>query len=189
MTKTIYLQKIGETDPGILIILKKNLKWFFKKYNIKVVILPDQFPLLDSEYNSKQRQYDASEVKKRLIKHAKNKNHYRVLGIMDVDIFSKYLNFVFGIADLPKDKSFGSALISVTRLREEFYRRTENIAQFERRVLKEAIHELGHTFGLEHCERLCVMRFSNSLGDTDRKPHDFCDTCLEKLNSYLSKPD
>jgi archaemetzincin len=106
---------------------------------------------------------------------------------MDVDIFSKFLNFVFGVADLPKNKSFGSALISVTRLREGFYRRTENVAQFEQRVLKEAIHELGHTFGLEHCENLCVMRFSNSLDDTDRKPHDFCELCLKKLNNYLGK--
>lgn len=189
MTKRIYLQKIGEIDPGILIILKKNLKWFFQKYNIKVVILPDQFPLLDSEYKSKQRQYDASEIKKRLIKHVKNKNYYRILGVMDVDIYSKFLNFVFGVADLPRKKSFGCAVISVTRLRENFYRRTEKIAQFEQRVFKEAIHELGHTFGLEHCEKLCVMRFSNSLEDTDRKPYDLCKVCLEKLNNFLNRSD
>jgi len=187
MTKTIYLQKIGNLDPGILIILKKNLKWFFIKYNIKVVILPDQLPVLDSEYESNKRQYDALRVKKRLVTHVKNKNYYRILGVMDVDIFSKFLNFVFGVADLPKNKSFGGALISVTRLREEFYRRTENVAQFEQRVLKEAIHELGHTFGLEHCENLCVMRYSNSLDDTDRKPQDFCEICLKKLNNYLGK--
>jgi archaemetzincin len=172
-----------------LIILKKNLKWFFKKYNIKVVILPDQFPLLDSEFRSKQRQYDAAEIKKRLINHVKNRNYYRILGVMDVDIFSRYLNFVFGVADLPKNKSFGSAIISVTRLRESFYRKPENVALFEQRILKEAIHELGHTFGLKHCEKLCVMRFSNSLGDTDRKPHDFCEMCLGKLNNLMSKSD
>ena len=101
-------------------------------------------------------------------------------------IFSRFLNFVFGVADLSKNKSFGSAIISVTRLREEFYRRTVNIALFEQRVLKEAIHELGHTFGLEHCENLCVMRFSNSLEDTDRKPQELCETCLKKLEDYLN---
>ena len=94
---------------------------------------------------------------------------------------------VFGVADLPKVHSFGIALISVFRLRESFYRRPENIAQFEQRVLKEAIHELGHTFNLEHCNNLCVMRFSNSIKDTDEKPHEFCEQCLQKLNNYLSK--
>ncbi|MHA1477797.1 MAG: archaemetzincin family Zn-dependent metalloprotease [Promethearchaeota archaeon] len=189
MTKIIYLQRIGDIEPGILIILKKDLQWFFKKYGINIVIIPDQLPLLDFEYESIKRQYDAAKVKKRLINHVKNKNYYRILGVMDVDIFSKFLNFIFGIADLPKNKSFGSALISVTRLREEFYRRIEDRAQFEKRVLKEAIHELGHTFRLEHCENLCVMRFSNSLEDTDNKPLDFCDLCLKKLNLYLGKSD
>lgn len=186
MTKTIYLQKIGDIEPGILIILKKNLKWFFKKFNLKIAILPDQLPLVDSEYVSIKRQYDALKVKKRLVSYVKNKNYYRILGVMDVDIFSKFLNFVFGVADLPRNESFGNALISVTRLRERFYRRTENTSLFEQRVLKEAIHELGHTFGLEHCKSLCVMRFSNSLEDTDRKPHDFCERCLHKLKNYFS---
>ena len=73
MKKTIYLLKIGDIEPGILIILKKNLNWFFKKFNLNVVILPDQLPLLDSEYDSTKRQYDALQVKKRLVSHAKNR--------------------------------------------------------------------------------------------------------------------
>ena len=189
MKKIIYLQRIGDIDPRILIVLQKSLKWFFKKNNLKINILPEKLPLLESEYGSYRRQYDASKVKKRLIKHVNNKNYYRILGVMDVDIFSRFLNFVFGIADMPKNKSFGSALISVTRLREKFYRRSENLAHFELRVLKEAIHELGHTFGLEHCENLCVMRFSNSLDDTDKKPPNYCEVCLKKLNDFLDDFD
>ncbi len=64
MKKIIYLQRIGDVEPGILVILKKNLEWFFKKYSIKIVILPDQLPLLDFEYESIKRQYDAVKVKK-----------------------------------------------------------------------------------------------------------------------------
>ena len=187
MPNTIYLQKIGNVEPGILIILKKNLKWFFNKYNLKIAILPDPIPLLDSEYKSYKKQYNATKIKRRLITHTKNKNYYRVLGVMDVDIYSKFLNFVFGVADLPKVKSFGIALISVYRLRESFYRRPENIAQFEQRVLKEAIHELGHTFNLEHCKNLCVMRFSNFIDHTDKKPYEFCEQCLQKLKKFFSK--
>ena len=185
MKKIIYLQRIGDIDPGILIVLKKDLKWFFKKYGFKIVHLPDPLPLLETEYDSFKRQYDALKVKKRLINYIKKKGYFRVLGVLDVDIFSKYLNFVFGVADLPKNKSFGSALISVTRLREEFYRRTENVALFELRIVKEAIHELGHTFGLEHCINFCVMKFSNDLEDTDQKPPEFCEDCGKKMDLII----
>mgnify|MGYP001098460826 CR=1 FL=1 len=192
MKKIIYLQRIGDVDHRIIIVLQKNLKWFFKENNIKIKILPDKLPLLESEYGPNQRQYDALKVKKRLIKHVNNKKYYRILGVLDADISSRLLNFVFGVADMPnmpKNKFFGSALISVTRLREKFYGRSENRVLFELRVLKEAIHELGHTFGLEHCENLCVMRYSNSLDDTDKKPPNYCEACLIKLNDFLNDFD
>ncbi len=185
MKKIIYLQRIGAIDPGILIVLKKDLTWFFKKYGFKIVNLPNKIPLIESEYDSFKRQYDALKVKKRLSKYVKDKGYNRVLGVLDVDIFSKFLNFVFGVADLPKNKNFGSALISVTRLREEFYRRTENNAVFELRIVKEAIHELGHTFGLEHCTNFCVMKFSTALDDTDQKPPKFCEECTTKIDVII----
>jgi archaemetzincin len=191
MKKIIYLQRIGDVDPRILIVLQKNMKRFFREYNIKIKILPDKLPLFEFEFYKEQ--YDASKVKKRLIKHVNNRNYYRILGVMDVDISSKLLkknkkNFIFGTADMPKNK-FGRALISVTRLRENFYERSENLAQFELRVLKEAIHELGHTFGLEHCDNLCVMRCSNTIDDTDKKPPNYCEACLKKLNGFLDDID
>jgi archaemetzincin len=37
-------------------------------------------------------------------------------------------------------------------------------SHFGQRLVKEAVHELGHAFGLNHCENIeCVMHFSNSL--------------------------
>ncbi len=103
----------------------------------------------------------------------------RVLGVVDVDIFAPGLNFVFGEADITGRK----AIISLMRLRQEFYGLAKNENLFQERALKEAVHELGHTYGLKHClNPACVMHFSNSLHDTDFKGRDFCPACKVRLN-------
>jgi archaemetzincin len=101
----------------------------------------------------------------------------RVLGVVDVDLYTEGLNFVFGMADHPGR----AAVIALTRLgldaKESLY---------HERMLKEAVHELGHTFGLAHCRwPHCVMHFSNSLADTDQKSSDYCADCLAKLERPL----
>jgi archaemetzincin len=103
----------------------------------------------------------------------------KVLAICDFDAYSDNLNFVFGEAHL----GGRIAAIYLTRLREEFYVKKSDITRlFEQRVIKESVHELGHVFGLRHCENSkCVMHFSNSLQDTDFKNERFCERCNEIL--------
>jgi len=102
----------------------------------------------------------------------------RVLGVVDVDTFTPGLNFVFGQADVTGRK----AIISLVRLRQEFYGLPGNENLFQERALKEAVHELGHTCGLGHCSNpTCVMHFSNSLRDTDFKGWNFCSICQRKV--------
>jgi archaemetzincin len=99
----------------------------------------------------------------------------RVLGVAEVDLYVESLNFVFGIAESPGR----AAVISTARLRAP-----DNDALFQGRVLKEAIHELGHTLGLGHCDDArCVMHFSNSLADTDRKGSRLCRSCRARLSA------
>ncbi len=184
MEKKIVLQKIGEVDQVVLTKLKKNLEWIFKEFGVGVEISLESINLNASEYVETKQQYDASLILDRLFQIACSKNILRVLGILDKDIYSSYLNFVFGIAMNPI-KHYSNTplvcLISLVRLNEKFYTRPENDSLFELRTMKEAIHELGHTFSLNHCNNFCIMRFSNHLGDTDEKPAKFCDSCEKKL--------
>ena len=101
-----------------------------------------------------------------------------ILGVTGVDLTAPGLNFVFGLAD-PESRA---AVISLARLYPEFYGQPRNPALFKERAITEAVHELGHLLGLGHCpDPACVMFFSNSLADTDRKGPGFCRRCREKL--------
>ena len=102
----------------------------------------------------------------------------KCLGIVDVDLYAPGLNFVFGEADI----SSGVAIISLHRLRQERYGLPKDERLFQDRAIKEAVHELGHTFYLSHCKDVkCVMHFSNSLADTDIKGASFCHKCQQRL--------
>ncbi|HEX6281481.1 MAG TPA: archaemetzincin family Zn-dependent metalloprotease [Nitrososphaera sp.] len=102
-----------------------------------------------------------------------------ILGICNIDAYSSGLNFVFGQASL----TGGVAAIYLPRLRQEFYGLDTDRSIFIERLLKEATHEVGHAFELDHCpKQTCVMHFSNSLADTDRKAKDFCKICRKKLH-------
>lgn len=102
-----------------------------------------------------------------------------VLGICNFDAYSSDLNFVFGQASV----SGQEAVIYLPRLRQQFYGLRADTSIFIERVLKEATHEVGHSFGLAHCpKQACVMHFSNSIVDTDRKAKNFCISCSNKLH-------
>lgn len=94
--------------------------------------------------------------------------------VVDGDGYVPGLNFVFGVA-------YGDKAIVFT----ERLKSTEEL--FEVRLAKEVIHELGHTLGLGHCDDpRCVMYFSNTIRDTDRKGPGFCDRCFERLRRAAS---
>ncbi len=109
-------------------------------------------------------------------------NAEAVLGIANVDLYEDNLNFIFGLAD-PYSRV---AIISLYRLNPEFYGDFPNEWLLGERSIKEAMHELGHVFGLAHCPNpKCVMHFSNSISDTDYKEKDYCRMCRKKLEEEL----
>ena len=75
-----------------------------------------------------------------------------------------------------------AALVSMHRLDAEVYGLPANPDLLFQRLVKEAIHELGHTYSLLHCTLdRCVMASSTYVEGIDMKSERFCDDCLRVL--------
>ena len=98
----------------------------------------------------------------------------RLLAVTSVDLYVPVLTFVFGEAQL----TGSCAVVSLHRLREEFYGLPAREELMRERLVKEAVHELGHTFGLRHCDDWrCVMTSSHGVERLDGKGAGFCVLC------------
>lgn len=137
--------------------------------------------LPEESYNSSRRQHYSTRILEKVSEKASATSKDKVLGVTSADLYVPRLNFVFGEAYCPGNV----AVISINRLRPEFYDKPQDTGLLLSRTLKEAVHELGHTFGLKHCSTSnCVMYFSNSIVDTDAKGVTLCDRCLQNLRPH-----
>ncbi len=170
MISRIVLVPIGSVEQETLAHLNESLKETFNC--ICSIGAALAIPL--AAFNPSRKQYAGQDMLARL---QVVESGY-VLGVADLDLYAPGLNFIFGLADYRAKR----AVIALPRLRQSFYGGQDKRELFLSRVAKEAVHELGHLYGLDHCQdRSCVMAFSNSLADTDYKKKEFCPRCARRI--------
>jgi archaemetzincin len=130
--------------------------------------------------NGTRNQYQGAALL-RLLSAVEASHARRILGILDGDAFAEGMNFIFGQATIHGRNSF----IALARLNPIYYNQEPGPERFAERALREAVHELGHTFGLRHCPNDCVMRFANSLHEVDVRAPTFCPSCRTALDLQL----
>ena len=180
--KIIIQPSSDKLDNDILNLLVDSISKEFA--NSKVTINPLLKVDIHDFISKHRNQLRSSDFLLWILEKLKPSKEIKILVICDIDAYSGDLNFVFGEAY----KGGRVAAIYLPRLRQEFYGLEPNKLVFHERIVKEAIHELGHTFGLVHCtNKLCVMHFSNSLYDTDIKGKSFCSNCKNNLRLKLKE--
>lgn len=170
----IYIVPIELDDRTYLEKLKS---FVFDTFHLETRIKELEIDLADA-FDPNRVQHNSSLILRQLIMQPPP-DAERILGVLDVDLFIPILTFVFGEAQL---QGIG-AVVSTHRLHNRFYGLPENKDVTTDRLLKEAVHELGHTYGLIHCSQpKCVMNSSTYVENIDQKPAEFCSSCLKNIN-------
>lgn len=167
--KTIQLLPLGRISPALLGELREGLA---REYAVQCEILPPE-PEPAYAFNAARQQYSSTEILAKLAARPRM-NDAKFLGVVSADLYIPILTFVFGEAQLRGT----CAVVSTHRLRQEFYGLPANDDLLASRLVKEAVHELGHTLGIPHCgDYGCVMAPSHAVEWIDLKKAGFCEAC------------
>ena len=171
--RLISLVPMGRIDRAPLESLCEGLA---AHLSIACSLQPEAFDV-EFAYNPLRAQYDSTEILKRLLAEPPAEC-WKVLGVCEVDLYIPILTFVFGEAQVNDH----GAVVSLHRLRQEFYGLPADPPLLQDRLLKEALHELGHTYGLRHCDDYqCVMSASHAVERIDLKRAHFCQACSQVI--------
>jgi archaemetzincin len=165
----LYVVAIGDVaDQALQWVEEAAREWF----PLPVQRLP-AMRIPEDAYDAKRRQYQSVEFMKMLAQHAPRGTE-RILGVTNADLAIPMLTFLFGQAQL----NGPVAVVSLCRLRQEFYGLPGDTDLLRERTVKEVLHELGHTFGLAHCaDRKCPMSLATHIQVVDGKTERYCAHC------------
>jgi len=176
--RTLYVRPVGSVSPAVTDAIAGLVQ---EEYQVDAVVLPE-VPVPDDSFDAGRKQYSSSAIMQMLVAQCPE-DALRLFGITECDLFIPMLSFVFGQAQLRGRV----ALLSIARLRQEFYGLPVGEELLMERIHKETLHELGHTFGLLHClDKGCPMALSTTVQLLDAKSTDYCPSCSTLLRGALA---
>jgi archaemetzincin len=171
--KVLELLPIGNLNDGLLLDLGPALA---SVLHVPCEIVPGRMDPAFAFHRERQ-QYHSSEIL-HAMQDIVTTHTWRVLGVAAVDLYIPILTFVFGEAQMGGP----CAVVSLNRLRQEFYGLPEDRNLLAHRLKKEALHEVGHTLDLMHCEDYqCAMSPSHAVEWIDLKDASLCGSCQERV--------
>jgi archaemetzincin len=173
--KLLQLLPIGNVDGELIKDLCPALS--------EILVIPcEVLPVrLDPEFafHGERQQYLSSEILYQMRSLVPN-HAWRTLGVAAVDLYIPILTFVFGEAQIGGPH----AVLSTHRLRQEFYGLPTDHGLLLERAIKEAVHEVGHTLNLTHCDEYrCAMASSHAVEWIDLKDNSLCPNCRQAFDS------
>ena len=169
----ILISPVGIEEPSLLGQLGEKVAAIFG-YPVNICGLFDD---IEFAFSPERHQYNSTLILNRLSETAPA-DYLKILAVCRKDLFIPILTYVFGEAQL----NGKACIVSIYRLKDtRAFINPEGV--FAERVIKEAVHELGHTFNIRHCsDSSCVMHYCRSLGDVDHKKIEMCRYCSVMLD-------
>lgn len=169
----LYLIPVRFSNSSLLSEIQKELSLIFRTVN-----LPNISIEINDAFSKERSQYFSTKIIANAI-NATSELDGKVVILTELDLYIPVLTFVFGEAQLSGKHS----VVSVCRLHEEFYTGISNEKLLLERTIKEILHELGHNFGLKHCDNWeCVMHSSLNVEQVDIKGNSYCKACKDKIS-------
>jgi archaemetzincin len=174
----VWLLPVGKVESSLLEELRSGI---CQRLNVGCKSLEiDLDPIL--AYHAERQQFHSSEILQAMQSIARPKDCH-LLGVTGVDLYIPILKYVFGEAQLGGP----CAIVSFHRLRQEFYGLGADDALLRERLLKECIHELGHTLDLRHCQDYrCAMASAHAVEWIDLRETSLCDSCQAQVKARSS---
>ena len=176
--KYLQLLPVGMIDGRLLEELGPALA---RRFRMPCELLPDA---LDPEFafHAERQQYHSSELLA-FMQTLVGPETWRLLAITERDLYIPILTFVFGEAQVGGP----CAVVSSHRLSQEFYGLQPDRDLLRERLLKESVHEIGHTLQLTHCDDYrCAMASSHAVEWIDLKDPNLCPNCLSRALTLVT---